>query len=248
MYFKFNKESLYGLTPNELTEFHRDGELEEFDHNLKTQPIDWIYRNKKIFYKHNSYGHRSVEPSELGNEFFITAGCSMTYGQSLALEDTWPYRLSQKIKMPYYNLGLGAAGVDLTSLNLSLWFKNIKLKPKFIVILWPESHRMFFKDENNNLGPLGPWIIHRKEKMKKYYKTSIGKKSFEDYQKLLMTDIFDHYSEILKINIEETIKAMGIKVIIANEFLIFKDLARDLHHHGIDSHEYVSEKLFKCLK
>jgi hypothetical protein len=235
MYFNLNKNALYGFTPNEISEEHRDGEMAEFERNLKTQPADWVYRTKKVIYQHNSYGHRSIEPFQLGENFFITIGCSNTYGQSLRLEDTWPYQLSKLTGMKYYNLGLGAAGVDITALNLSLWFKNIKLKPKAVIILWPESHRKFFKDEDDRLGPLGPWISNRESMMRSYYKTETAQAAFINYKKLIMTDAMEHYAEVIKTTTEEMIKSLEIKVVIANDFLIFDDHARDLKHPGIKS-------------
>jgi len=245
MYFKFNNNSLYGLTPYEISEDHRDGEMEEFERNLKTQPADWIYRTKKVTYQHNSYGHRSIEPTELGNNFFITIGCSNTYGQSLCLEDTWPHQLSKLTGMNYYNLGLGAAGVDITALNLSLWFKNIKLKPKAVIILWPESHRKFFKDEDGRLGPLGPWVVLREDIMRSHYKTETAQEAFIDYKKLIMTGAMEHYAEIVKTTTEEMIKSQGIKLVVANDFLTYDDHARDLKHPGIESCKNLATQLTK---
>lgn len=245
MYFKLNQNSLYGLNPSEVVEYHRDGEKEEFENNLKTQSKDWIYRNKTITYSHNSFGHRSVEPNKLNEDFFIATGCSNTYGQSLCLEDTWPYQLSQLTGIDHYNMGLGAAGVDLTALNISLWFKHIKRKPKAIIILWPEPHRKFFEDVDGSLGPLGPWISLRQDTMKSYYRTPVAQEAFNNYKKLIMTDAMEHYSSVIKSTTEEMIKSLGINLIIANDVLTFNDFARDLKHPGINSCKTMAEKLAK---
>lgn len=245
MYFKFNRNSLYGLEPFDITKNHRDGEEEEYKRNCITQPSDWIYKTKTVTYQHNSYGHRSVEPEQLDEDFFIATGCSNTYGQSLCLEDTWPYQLSQLTGLSHYNMGLGAAGVDITALNISLWFKNIKRKPKTIVILWPEPHRKFFEDTDGRLGPLGPWITLRQDTMKSYYRTPVAQEAFNHYKKLIMTDAMEHYSSVIKPTTEEMIKSLGINLIIANDVLIFEDHARDLKHPGIESCKNLATHLTK---
>ena len=49
-----------------LNFLHGNGDSEEnYLANLKTQPDDWYYREKKVEYAFNSYGHRSKEIKDL---------------------------------------------------------------------------------------------------------------------------------------------------------------------------------------
>ena len=47
------------------------------------------------------------------NNYILFTGCSHTKGVGLALEDTYPYLLAQKLNCDYYNLALGGTGQDV---------------------------------------------------------------------------------------------------------------------------------------
>ena len=51
-----------------------------FEKLLKTQPADWVYRTKKVKYERNRFGHRCKEIEQVGEDFILFAGCSLTEG------------------------------------------------------------------------------------------------------------------------------------------------------------------------
>jgi hypothetical protein len=65
-----------GNTPNFESNFLENTDDEKrFLKNCETQPSDWIYRNKKITYKYNEYGHRCVSPNQLKPGYILYMGC-----------------------------------------------------------------------------------------------------------------------------------------------------------------------------
>lgn len=133
---------LLGGVKNFENSFISKYEEETFNLHLRQQPKDWIYRNVDVTYKFNSLGHRCKEIDEL-DDFFLVIGCSNTLGYGLPLERTYPYLLSQKLNLDYYNLSMNGAGPDIVFINLLIFLNNYK-KPKFVLIQWPDISRMFF--------------------------------------------------------------------------------------------------------
>jgi hypothetical protein len=201
-----------------------------FLQNLKKQPNDWIYRNKKINYLRNNLGHRCKELDKLDNDFILFLGCSITEGVGLAIEDTYPFLLSKKLNLDYYNLGIGGTGIDVLSMNLSLWFSNIKKPPKMIVIQWPEIYRRI-EIENKDITLLGPWSTDD------HFKNEILGNSFNHYYNVLKT-INISYINFLKIPMID----------FTNEEIVYLDYARDLKHPGIDSNKNISDFLYNKIK
>jgi hypothetical protein len=239
--FKLYNNFLYG-NPDVDAKFSKVGSDSELKYveNLKSQPLDWIYRHKEVSYKRNSYGHRSVEPHKLQSPFILFTGCSITEGIALSLEDTYPYIVSNKLGYDYYNLGLNGFGIDMLSLNLSSWFKNINLIPDAVVIQWPQIHRKF-ELINNTAVPVGPW--HDKSD------NIISKKSWEDYNKIITTDYMEHYFNILKNTTTSYLQSMNIKVIEIpfEDVPLTSDRGRDLTHPGIESHKFLADKVLNSL-
>jgi hypothetical protein len=134
---------------------------ELYQQNLKTQPIDWYYRDKQIIYNRNSNGHRckEVEDIDLDN-YILFSGCSHSEGIGLKLEDSHPYLVSKSLGCDYYNLSLGGTGYDVLAHNLITWFAKVKSKPKVVVIQWPEYTRFISKSSSNvanSLMTYGSW-------------------------------------------------------------------------------------------
>jgi hypothetical protein len=126
-----------------------------FELNKKTQGEEWIYHNKKIEYKYNSWGYRTKEFTELSDDYILTFGCSFTEGIGLHYDDMWSTKLGKKLNLDVFNLGMGASGVDYQFYNTIL-FQNFILEkkklPKLVVYQWPMSFRTsaFFKLKEDN--------------------------------------------------------------------------------------------------
>ena len=232
---------MVGYCETGISEFGLYGQdtKQVFVSNLKSQSQDWIYRTKRVLYNRNSYGHRSKEITELDKDFILFLGCSITVGSAVTLEETFPYLVSQKLGIDYYNLAVEGSGYDLVSFNLSEWFKHIKLKPEAIIIKWPQTVRTF-RAYQNNIVPIGPWTC----------KSDIGDRissdDWKNFECVITTDYFDHYSSILRNTIISMLEFQNIKVVEVDA-VDPVDYGRDLKHPGTKTHELFSLNILKSL-
>lgn len=228
---KFYNNTIYGVDESNLyfRELGSDSES-VFLENLKTQPENWIYRNKKICYERNKLGHRCKDIDDLEKDFILFLGCSITEGVALTLEDTYSFVLAKQLDIDYYNLGIGGSGIDLLSLNLSLWFSKIKKIPKLIVIQWPEVHRRF-ELEDSDILLLGPWSKNK------------------NFNNEILGNSFNHYYNVLKTITISQIESLEIPYVDFDISEIkYLDHARDLKHPGIKSNQEISTLLYNKIK
>ena len=96
-----------------------------------------------VEYKFNDYGYRASFDYEplLDSEKIVCIGCSFTEGVGLYENETWPYILSQKIGLPYLNLGLAGGSQGYVMWQIMNVIKNIQSKNIFV--LSPPSGRVF---------------------------------------------------------------------------------------------------------
>lgn len=238
---KLHNNILIGSLGAPESNFTLDGSdsHENFLSNLKTQPADWLYRNKPISYQRNSYGHRCCDINNLDKDFILFAGCSITFGSGLALEDTYPYLVAKKLGLDYYNLAVEASGPDVQTHNLFSWAKDIKKRPKFIVVQWPETYRMFHPT-NKPAELLGPWIDHIKDI---YSKPAINK-----YYKVIETDVLEHYYKIMRLSVNTYLQSLGVPFFeFSTSDIVTVDVARDLKHPGIETNKNIAELIVTCL-
>lgn len=233
--------NLIGYNQTGISEFGLYGQdtKQVFDINIKSQPENWIYRTKQVFYNRNSKGHRSKEIELLEKDFILFLGCSNTVGSAVALEETFPFIVSKKLNMDYYNLAVEGGGYDLVAHNTFNWFNNIKLIPSMIIIKWPEIARTFRQD-NDDIEPLGPWSgiedipdIDTQEHWK-------------SYKYVANTDYFYHYSNIIRNTLITLLKFQNIKVIEVEE-TDWLDYGRDCKHPGIETNALWAESILKNL-
>lgn len=212
---------------------------EVYTTNLKLQPTDWLYATKTVSYARNSVGHRSKDIADLDDKFILFVGCSLTVGSAVALEDTFPYLVSRHLNIDYYNLGVEASGPDLLAQNLSIWISKIKKLPLAVVIQWPELTRTF-RCNGTAVVPIGPWSC------KSHIGKSISNQQWRDYEKLIVTDQFEHVYNILRQTTLAMLESHNIKVIeIKNIDTV--DYGRDLKHPGTQSHQLVADTVISAL-
>lgn len=242
MYMQFNGDFIGYEYPGISDEFISGDSLEKFLDNLKTMPDDWYYRDKRISYNFNELGHRSISIKELDfNNYILFVGCSHTLGTGLELETTYPYLVSQKLKIPYYNLGIGAIGIDTLFYNLVTWLTKFN-KPKAIVIQWPDISRFILVGKNSgNILPIGVWTVKQgDEKIKTFYNAALDIPYFET--KCLLT--YKLISALCKDKGVPLIQfCLPMNTYMENVDSVIKflpknnDMARDGRHYGIKSHE-----------
>ncbi len=96
------------------------------------------YKKNPIEYKLNNYGFRTYDDFEKkqGNVFL---GCSYTFGTGHHLENTWSYKLHQKIggDLKFWNLSCGGSGIDFAFRMLYSYKNLIDIKNVFLFIPFP---------------------------------------------------------------------------------------------------------------
>jgi hypothetical protein len=224
---------------------------ELYQQNLKTQPNDWYYRTNQISYVRNSNGHRckDIEDIDLDNYILFT-GCSHTEGIGLKLEDTYPYLMSKKLNIDYYNLAIGGSGIDTLSYNLMTWFSTVKKKPKFVVLQWTYHNRFVANtiiDKNtDNYELYGSWSTNNDVQNMLVSGDLCG--YFEvkrDMMRILLKNVIDcPIIEVAYPNARFNPNIHGLPVAMYN-----KDYdARDYIHAGVDANIRYSEFILTKLK
>lgn len=228
---KFQKYGFIGHEDtNIVTEWSDGDNFENYKKSLDADP-NWYFKDKKITYNINSLGHRSKEIEELDlSNYILFTGCSHTEGIGLGMEDTFLHLVSQQLNCDYYNLGLGATGIDVVLHNLIIWFTNIEKKPKLVIIQWPDPTRSITGTSNDNLTPRGLWEDNEDYNKFIHYGVEVN---FLECRKLLAHHIVQNLIKV-------PIIYFGLqKVIPFDQNTItcpIIDKARDNSHAGIQSH------------
>ena len=146
----FVNDGLIGCKDKNLTLYFTGSDTEKvFLDQIKSKPTDWYYKDTEITYTYNNYGHRCSNITDINlDNYILFLGCSHTFGIGNKLEDSYPYVLSKKLGMDYYNLALGATGTDSNRHNLSVWLEKFS-KPKYIIWQWPRSPRFLYASDIN---------------------------------------------------------------------------------------------------
>lgn len=83
----------------------------------------------------NSRGHRCKELEEINlRNYILFAGDNVGVGWGTPVEETYPYLVSKKLNVDYYNLSIFNGGLDALKYNLITWYMTIPQKPRAIVI------------------------------------------------------------------------------------------------------------------
>jgi hypothetical protein len=230
---------------SEVVHFSGSDNETNYNKNLETQPEDWYYRNIKISYNYNEYGHRSKSIKDLNlDNYILFLGCSHTEGVGLELEKTYPHLVSKHLGCDYYNLALGGFGIDVLEHNLVNWLYTIDKKPKHIVIQYPDHSRFISKYPGYpSMIPNGTWNSIQKNVAKFISSAEIS--GFFYGRKKVSVSLINNMTRdipVIKINfgsIEEYDTGISYRRL---------DWARDFCHAGIKSHEKISELVLDRIK
>jgi hypothetical protein len=227
--------------PNSCSYWEHVGSREQFLQNKKEMPIDWYFHDVEITYLRNSIGHRCKEIEDVDiDNYILFTGCSHTEGVGMEADKIYPHLLAQKLNCDYYNLAMGATGIDVVLHNLSIWFSTIPKKPKALIIQWPDFTRLTTGSTIKNLQPRGLW------------------NNDSDYHNFVNLGIDLEFFEARKLMSHYIVQAFQVptvyfglqKVIPFDESTIIEpivDYARDLGHPGIKSHEGFAESIHDYL-
>jgi hypothetical protein len=197
--------------------------------NLRSQPTDWLWRDKTVTYTLNSQQYRCPEweNCDWANSILIF-GCSMVYGVGVDDHDTLPYRLSQHLNTPVINLGQGGTGVSFIWAN-SIILNEHNINPKAIVYVWPDRSRQTEFLSEHTTSSHGSWNI------KDSWMMPLAVHDTHNYY-------WTHYTirsmrQLWKCPIIEASWYPSMTAVSQCLHLPFNDLARDLAHPGPETLE-----------
>ena len=117
----------------------------------------------------NSIGHRCKDLNKVNlHNYILFVGDNVCLSYHTPIEQTFPYLISQELKIDYYNLAVFNGGMDGVRVNLFSWLFKIKQPPKAIIMACEFANAVMIS------GPTLDWISNAD------YKN-------EDVQKLLST-------------------------------------------------------------
>ncbi len=232
---KLYDNNLIGYYKTGVSEFGDFGfdTKEWYDINFKSQSKNWKYLNDTVTYNRNSTGHRSNEFNST-EPYLLFAGCSLTVGSAVKLEETYPYLVAKKYNINYYNLAVEGAGIDLVCYNIATWLDR-NPKPVKIIVQWPEVCRSF-RVKNKDVIPFGLWSDTTLKNNKEL------KKDLDNFNSVVHTDYFNHFGDMLKLTTRNLCKTANIELIEIDKFLSI-DYGRDLKHPGTNSHSALALEL-----
>jgi hypothetical protein len=211
--------------------------------NRKKQPKNWYYRDKKVFYSFNRWGHRSknIEDINLDNYILFT-GCSHTQGTGLEEDKTYVAQLSNKLNCDYYNLAIPATGIDVVEYNLLLWMARVKKKPKLVILQYPDHSRFTSYNESFlHLIERGTWDT---EPEFQKFVASAEMSGLYYARKFMAVQLIKNTINVplLTINVNNQSQYDTL-----NLSLKTIDFARDLSHSGIQSHTVFTDILYQKI-
>jgi len=227
---------------NVILDFTGVDSKELYEKNLSTQPKDWYYRETKISYQMNEYGHRSKSVKELNfDNYVLFLGCSNTKGVGLEIEKTFPYLVSKELNCDYYNLAVEGSGIDVQEHNLVTWFYRFNHKPKFVIVQYPDMTRYMAQYPGyDSLLPNGVWS--EDDNTKKFIVNSHEVGYLEARAKFCVNTIRQVISVPLVIINFDGIKKYDYGITIKK-----LDWSRDFIHAGIKSHEKITSNILEQI-
>lgn len=238
---------------------------ESYDENLKTQPLDWEYRTTKLNYQYNEYGHRSMAPSELPDDYILFTGCSITEGVGMAQEYMYSDIVAKHLNKPYYNLAVGGSGIDLLVQNL-IAFLSFNKKPSKVIIQWPDTSRFYHIEHDLAMHLMNSSCREDSDHAELWKYFTINNIALDKnilhriygltvLNNMQINDIYEIFSETgYRNNEQDIIRLMDCSGLPFNTNRILfdyhsgLDYARDLLHPGSKSNMIYAQRIIEVLK
>jgi hypothetical protein len=193
-----------------------------------------------ISYQFNAQGYRA-DPFDDGPGC-VFLGCSHTAGIGMPQHLTWPSIVSRVQGWRCWNLAIGGGAMDTCFRHCNHWLPQ--LKPQCVCLLTPQNHRMeiVLPEQVGTLLPTSPdssvgeW--HRVWRRIYPLWTAAQENADLNYEKNLRA-------------ISDWCNALSIPLIVMTHQdwkQCRVDLARDLEHAGIDSHQRLADKFLVAIR
>lgn len=247
---RYLKNGLLGHYHNQNLDFVTNDNFNQYRENLKTQPVNWFYRDKPIQYSYNSLGFRCIDHTFLQDNYILFTGCSFTEGLGLHYENCYPYLVAKNLNKTFYNLAIGGSGIDFLKSNLIMFLSLMKQKlPDIVVIQWPNNFRTFLleKDSIAFINSHGDYknLLQEYINNDKLYYTNLHHKLciFEFLKNLNINKVIEIGKDYKICNLltEYSIKYVDNKLFEGNDF------ARDLNHPGIIGHQIQAKEILDAI-
>ncbi len=146
-------------------------------------------------------GSRKPVGLEFDKKPVVLFGCSYTYGENLKSNEIFSYKLSKYAKLPVYNYGFNAFGIQhmMYILGLKDFKKHIKSEPAYVVYTFIPDHirRLYLKVYGErNFGPYLRYYLDGEGNLQEYPRfyaplsySYIGKKILMNSKDLKMCDV-----------------------------------------------------------
>jgi hypothetical protein len=165
-------------------------------------------KNPQVIYKLNRDGFRSenFEKLKSSNLNVLISGCSLTFGQGVFQENSWPELFSKKLSnnsikpIKMYNLGVLGASIYLIIKNLMAFIRRYGSPDEIYLLLPPHSRKIIYDESFNSFKNA---IINKEDFISLVHKKDLSTKKFynsycnEDAKLLAVTliGIFEDFCE-----------------------------------------------------
>ena len=137
---------------------------ENFDKHLQDPKKSFLltlnkFTRDNVEYRYNNLGFRSDDTFDLVSpaEGTMYLGCSFTKGNGLNVEDTWAYKLNQRIGGGcFYNMGQGGTGIETAYRMLCAYADVLKIKRVYYLYCQSGERREFYHC-GSGFVTQGPW-------------------------------------------------------------------------------------------
>lgn len=255
MIYKYFQNGFIGhQAPKHQNFYFGEHEQIEFEENCK-KINNWRYKDLEITYNYNSNGHRCKEIKDLSNDYILVTGCSTTDGQAEVLEETYPYILSNRLGLDYYNLGLKGSSVNTVYYNLTMFLSKVNIKPKAIILQWPHFNRYALIHKDGQYAVYNPTqnfhYSYDYEVFKTLHMHELPISHSHFYRKLVLEYISNYNIKVVELNVMADIKlekeGYNTSIIQYDNIEMFPDFARDLIHPGVITNNLWADKILEIL-
>ena len=133
---------------------------ERYYQNLKSQPLDWQWRDQKVEYTLNSQNYRTPEWDTIDwDNSIVIFGCSQIFGVGVSDNQTVGYYLSELLNKPVINLGMPGGSCMAQWINTEKLLKY-KINPAAVIYNWPTANRMIELIDNTQNQATGIWNLN----------------------------------------------------------------------------------------
>ena len=213
---------------------------ELFKKNLKSQPLDWRYRNMNVTYRVNSLGYRTQEFNMIPwHKSIVLFGCSYVFGVGCSLKETIAAHLSVLTKVPVINMGAPGSS-PMFSLHNSTILSAIYPKPLAVIFGSSSAQRcpLYLSDSTVHCGQWKEDISGLGKSWRRFDSHMNTHLKMTRLTAQQMWERTKYYDFTLYSSNRSSIDCDYIKQI---------DYSRDLVHSGTETNQLVARKIAESL-